>query len=477
LKLELEINAPDEMPASIDDCTVEQNNSPLIPGIQDLELTSIAPARRWSTRFGQALSPDTALHQSILSLVDQGVSSSTGFLTGVIIARACSKQELGLYMLGFSLVTFVTDLQTSLIATPYMVYAPRLHGRAHATYTGSTLIHQLAFCVIAMFGVVGGAIAVSHGFGPRALAPVLQALALVIALLMLRQHARRVCFARLKLKTALVFDTCIAICQIGGLLILAHFHLLSASRAYWVIGFACGIAVLWWLWSDRDLSTPQMRESISDLKKNWILGKWVFASGLIWTIAVNLYPWLLAAFHGVASTGIWAACLGVISIGNPALLGIQNFVGPKISHVYAAEGGKALRRLVLRITAIIAVPISLLCLALCIWGGRLMTVLYGRQYTGNSMIVAILAINLLVGSLVFSFSRALFAVDRARADFLINLIALLIMLTLGLWLVRAYGPLGAALGLLGATLASSVIRAILFLKAPVHITEKQVQIR
>ena len=59
-------------------------------------------------------------------LADQGVSSATNFLTGVIIARACSKEELGLYMLGFSLVLFVTDLQTSLISTPYMVYAPRL---------------------------------------------------------------------------------------------------------------------------------------------------------------------------------------------------------------------------------------------------------------------------------------------------------------------------------------------------------------
>ena len=120
-------------------------------------------------------------------------------------------------MLGFSLVLLVTDLQTSLITTPYMVYAPRLKGSAHALYTGSTLIHQLAFCIIAMLGVMCGAFAVTNGVGPRALGPVLWALVLVIALIMLREHARRVSFARLRLKTAFIFDTCIAVGQISGL--------------------------------------------------------------------------------------------------------------------------------------------------------------------------------------------------------------------------------------------------------------------
>ena len=301
--------------------------------------------------FGLSLSPGRSLHQGIISLADQAVASATNFATGIIIARACSKEELGLYMLGFSLIFLMTDFQTSLITTPYMVYAPRLKGQAHALYTGSTLIHQLAFCLFTVFGVVCGAFVVSKGIGPKGLGPVLWALSLVIALIMLREHARRVSFARLRLKTAFLFDTSIAVGQISGLLLLAHFGLLSASRAFWVIGSVCGIAVLGWLWTDRECYHPRMSESRADLKKNWVFGKWVFASGLVWALSMNLYPWFLAYFHGTASTGVWAACLGVVSVGNPALLGIQNFVGPKIAHVYAASGTKALRRFVLKITA------------------------------------------------------------------------------------------------------------------------------
>jgi O-antigen/teichoic acid export membrane protein len=453
--------------------SAETEASTLIAAIKTVEAKPVAQAERRPSLLRQVMSSESALHQSVVSMADQGVTSAANFLTGVIIARACSKEELGLYMLGFSLILLMTDFQTSLITTPYMVYAPRLKGRAHALYTGSTLIHQLAFCLVTMVGVMCGAFAVTNGVGPRALGPVLWALVLVIALIMLREHARRVSFARLKLKTAFLFDTFIAVGQVSGLLLLARFGLLSASRAYWVLGSVCGIAVLAWLWLDRGFYEPRISESLSDLKKNWILGKWIFASGLVWVVSMNLYPWLLAAFRGVASTGVWAACLGVASVANPVLLGIQNLVGPKIAHVYAAKGPRALHRLVLKIAALIVISMSLLCLVMFIWGGRLLALLYGRQYAGNGLIVAILALNLLVSASAFPFSRALYAVDRAHLDFLVNFTALLIMVTLGLWLVRAFGPLGAAIGLLGASFATSAVRAGAFLRLPTNIPAEQ----
>jgi O-antigen/teichoic acid export membrane protein len=444
----------------------ESDASATITAAYAVQAEPIAAAGRKRSLLGQVLSSETALHQSIISLADQAVASVTNFLTGVIIARACSKEELGLYLLGFSLISFMTDLQTSLITTPYMVYAPRLKGRAHALYTGSTLIHQSAFCLVTMVGVICGSFVVSHGVGPKGLGPVLWALAFVIALIMLREHARRVSFARLKVKTAFIFDTSIAVGQISGLLVLARFGLLSASRAYWVIGSVCGIAVLGWLWSDRRFYQPQIKESVADFKKNWVLGRWVFASGLVWAISMNLYPWLLASFRGVASTGVWAACLGAVAVGGPVMVGIQNLAGPKIAHVYAAEGYRALHRLVLKIAVAVAIPLSLLCLVMFVWGGHLVALMYGRQYGGNRLVVAILALNLLVGALGFPFSRALFAIDRARVDFLVNFTALFIMVTLGLWLVRTFGPIGAAFGLLGANLVTSGVRAGAFLRLP-----------
>jgi hypothetical protein len=73
----------------------------------------------------------------------------------------------------------------------------------------------------------------------------------------------------------------------------------------------------------------------------------------------------------------------------------------------------------------------------------------------------------------FSYSRALFAIERANLDFLLNLATLFIMFTLGLWLVRTYGPLGAAAGLLGANIVTSLIRVGAFLKISAHLHVEQ----
>ena len=417
------------------------------------EQTLVQRTRAW-------WSAATTARQGIHSLLDQGVVSATNFLTGVIIARACSKGELGLYMLGFSLYLLLVDLQTSLIATPYMIYAPRLKGKAHALYTGSTLIHQLVLCLLVMSALSIGALTVSFGIGPRGLEGVLWALAVAGPSIMFREYARRICFACLKVKRALLLDACISVAQIGSLLVLARMGLLSAHGAYWVMGSVCGATVFGWLWSERSEYELLIGQSIADLKKNWAFGKWAVASGFVCTISTNIYPWLLAAFHGTESAGIWAACIGAVAIANPAVLGVQNILGPKIAHVYAFDGTVGLRRFVFRATLIAAVPVSIFCAAMMLLGGQVIVLLYGRQYLGNGLIVGILALNLSISAMASSFSRGLFAIERADIDFAVNVIALLIMLTVGLWLVRSFAIVGSALGLFVANAVTSAARAV-----------------
>jgi O-antigen/teichoic acid export membrane protein len=105
------------------------------------------------------------------------------------------------------------------------------------------------------------------------------------------------------------------------------------------------------------------------------------------------------------------------------------------------------------------------------WGGRLVALLYGHQYAGNNLVVAILAVNLLVNAVAFSFSRGLFAVERADLDFLVNFAALFVMVTLGYWLVRAFGPLGAAIGLWAANFVTSAVRACVFMRLSARISK------
>ena len=84
-----------------------------------------------------------SVRQGMTTIADQGVVSMTNFLTGVIVARSCSRAELGLYSLGFGVVLLLTSAQTYLISVPYNVYCMRVPEGERGAYTGSTLAHQM----------------------------------------------------------------------------------------------------------------------------------------------------------------------------------------------------------------------------------------------------------------------------------------------------------------------------------------------
>jgi O-antigen/teichoic acid export membrane protein len=365
-------------------------------------------------------------------------------------------------MLGFTLVSFAMSFQTCLISMPYTIYSPRLKDSAHARYTGSTLIHQIALSMLIMVVLTIAERVLSQGVGPQDLLPVLRALIVVIPFMLLWEYARRVCFAALQMKTALIIDSCAAALQICGLLLLAYLGLLSPSRAYWVIGYACGITAIGWLISKRKSFMMHRGHVISDLRQNWSIGYWIFASSVLYIISTDLYPWFLVAFHGPTSAGVWAVCLGTVAISNPIFLALQNSLSPRIAHAYAEGGSEVLRGFSLRAATAFGLAISPFCAVQLIFGSIFVTLLYGDKYDGNGLVVSMLALNMFVSALAFSPSRALFTIDRANVEFKINFSSLIVLFSVGLWLVRSFGPFGAASGMLLGNLIGLILRYFAF---------------
>lgn len=356
-------------------------------------------------------------------------------------------------MLGFSIVVFITNVQSFLILTPYTIHSPHLKGIALARYTGSVFIHQLTLTLaLVVLLAIAGFLLFLHT-GPSGIAAVVRALAISTGFILFWDCARRISLAGLNVKAALLLDSGMAALQMGTLLILARLGFLSATSAYWALGASCGLSGLVWLVSIRNKYDVRLSHVASDFRKNLSTGRWIFASGLLWSLGSYLYPWIIAFFHGTASTGTWAACQGVAGLANPLFMGLQNSFGPKITHVYAGEGVSGLHRFTLRSTAILGGIILPFCVVLVAVGGYILTGLYGSKYDGNGLIVALLALNMLTSALAFPPSRALFTIERADLDFRINLVTILILFSAGIPLVRHLGPLGAALGLL---LSSSV---------------------
>lgn len=409
-----------------------------------------APARRW-------------LNGATLSVADQCVSSATNFLTSILIARACGKEELGLYVLGFTTALIVLELQSTLVTTPYLVFAPRLQGDERARYSGSILLHQLGLGLVgvALAGVGAWLASTSPSWLPAGIGTVFFVLMAALPCMMFRDFVRRVCFARQQMKSALLVDIAVFVLQISALGFLAFDESLSAAKAYGVIAASTLVPAALWCYLARD--SFQAGPWRQDLQRNLQLGGWLFASGLLWAISANIYPWLLADAEGTGAAGVWGACLQLLALANIPLLGTQNFLGPKLTHLYVAEGMPALRRFALRTSVLFGGAILLVALALWALADFALGLVYGADFRGNATTVLFLVLHLATVAAAFPLSRGLFAIERAGADFAVNLVPVTLLFAVGIPLIHSHGLVGGALGLFISGAAAVVVRAVVFL--------------
>jgi len=413
-------------------------------------------------RFLHFLS-DVVGKQSLLALIDQGFYSLTNFLSGIIIARICSKDQYGLYFLGFSIVLFVLCLQGSLISSPYTVYIARLKGKDHAQFTGSTLIHQLVLSAFAIVVFLVVTVVLSFGIGPQGLAPVVRTLSFVIIFILFREYVRRVCFANLRIKTALFLDLNVALVQIGGLLLLAKFGILSASWAYVPIGVACCLASVSWLLKNKSLIKLKVNKVAIDFANNWSFGRWVFAGNIVLLVSTQIYAWLLSGFHGTIATGVFAACWSVVNTIRPSLAGLTNILGPKAAHALT-KGISELRQLVVKFTLVLTGMVTFFCFIILFFGERIIILIYGSKYTGNGTLLLILALSIMVEAVARGVDYSIWAMEQSQANFLVNIFHLVVTVSLGSLLVKTYGPLGAAWALLLSNSMASIIRYIIYIR-------------
>jgi O-antigen/teichoic acid export membrane protein len=420
------------------------------------------PSPRLEGLLRQALG--TTGQKWILTIADQAIVSGAGFVASIIIGRACGKEELGLYVLGMTILSLMTEVQNAVIWSPYTVFSPRLSGSDQALYTGSTFVHQWTLAALGLLVLSGFGGPLSRRLGPHGLETVVWILVICGSFFLFREYVRRLCFAALRMKAVLLVDSGVAAVQTIALLILAYGGRLSAASALGLMALAGGLAGLSWLIWNRRSFKFSLAQVISDFKGNWSFGKWLLADTLAYFLSWEMYPLVLSAFHGAAAVGVLAASQRVVTLIWPFLQGCLNFLPARAAHALAHGGLDELRALVVKSTVVIAAIVSLFCVPLLGFGSQLVEFLYGPQYAGNSLLVSVLSLGILVYSFSLGMEFGIWALGRSDLNLKINLVRLAVAFTVGLWLVKAFGPLGAAWGLLLGNLVALVVQYFTFIK-------------
>jgi O-antigen/teichoic acid export membrane protein len=404
----------------------------------------------------------------VLGLVDQGVVSAVGMFTTVVVGQAAGKEALGLYSLGFTLIGIAIAILYSLTSLPYIVFSSRLRGRSLAEYSGSVIVQQgvLSAIVVLALGLTAllwPLLTLLVGNDLAALQWVLWVLAGTAPFVLLREFSRRVILAQWRVLELVQVDLVVSFLQVAALLGLAVAGFLSAGTAHAAVGLACAVGAVIWLlpaWKDFAFRREQMR---SDWQRNWSLGAWEAGSQVVGLSQVYLLLWVLAVWVDASATGVFAACVAVVMLSNPFLVGIGNLLTVQAARAWAHEGRAALGRVVGRTTSVIALGMIVFTAALALFGAQLLVLLFGSSYAGQQQVIVLVAIARLFTAVGMMIDQGLLAMERSRLTFTFSCVGLAMTLAAGVGLLMTgAGLVGAATGLVVGSVVATTLRTGVF---------------
>ena len=423
---------------------------------RDAALPRRAVSKTIVRKFGNFARRAT-LVKAALSVADQAIVSGTSFVTAVIVARNCSAEELGLYYLTLSIALILIGLQQNVISAPFILLCSRRKGQDLAEYTGSTWIHHLALTAATMVTLV----ALIAGFATAGSTPIVPGLWMLLGagpLLLMREAIRRFAFARLELGLAIVLDTIVCVVQLGTLVTLGHYGLLSVSGAFGAMALGCGLACVGWYVFSPHAARFAPRRFLPDWSENWSFAKWALLSYFIVDTIPFIMPWIVEAASGAAVTGVLGGCATLVGMTNIIVVGTGNFLKPQAAKSYSGGGVTALGRVLAATSWLFILVFGTLCLTFLVAGDPLAVLVFGSGFDGSGMTLSALGANVLVGSLGLVAASGLWALGWPRAGVPSDVLMLLSTLVAAAYLVVPYGALGAALASLIGTSAGTVVK-------------------
>lgn len=394
----------------------------------------------------------------VLALADQAVVSGVSFLASVMIGRWTDPGELGAYAIAISLLVSALAIQEALISLPYAIRWRRPPGTA-AEHAGGALMQcaLLSALGVALLAAIALGLA-AHGAEPKSVA-MAWTLTAVLPFALLREFGRRLAFARLHLSQALSLDAAAAAIQIAALMWLGWTGLLSAVAAVAALGGACGLTAIVWLYLARAEFAIRPSQTPAAIGQSWGLGKWLFAGQIVMQAQIYAPYWLAGAVAGAAATGVYSACMSVVALANPLILGFSNILTPRAVLAWKEGGGPELRRQAIRDALVLGVVTSLFCAAALFAGEDLLRLLYhGKDYGGQGATLSVLSLALLAAAVGMPATNALASMERPRAIVWAGSIGAVVTTVLVWGLMLVWGLPGAACGVLAGNTAGSVAR-------------------
>jgi O-antigen/teichoic acid export membrane protein len=412
-------------------------------------------------KLGEVFSRPNTRNQ-FLGLFDQAVVSALSFVAMVIVARNTSLDQVGLYVLANSILFILIALQDSMVTRPYAVQVLKPVGSPQA-HAGSALALTLVMSIL-IAGVATGAglfeFVRSNG-APHFTYPI--SFGFACAAILLREFARRHSFSAYASDRALILDLLSSLLTLVVLIALASASWLTAETAFLALGFGSAIAVLVWWLRHRDAFSFSRQSFWETASKNWGIGRWFTIGQVAMQFQGYANHWIILIMLGASVTGTYGEAMSVVSLANPFIYGMLNFLMPKSVRKLHHEGRSSLLLQTRNDMLGIGVLMGAFVLVIYFFGGTILSLLYKQTGADSELaiVMTLLAIGSLIGAVGGPITISLQSEERGRELAAISILCVVFALATSAILIWQHGLIGAGWALVAAETFSVLLRGYL----------------
>ncbi len=396
-------------------------------------------------------------------LLDQALSSATGFLVSLLAARFLEPGEYGAFAVAYSVFLLAAALHTAIVTEPLMAFGAGRYTDRFAGYLRILVRGHLAITAAGAL-VVALAAAVTAVLGSAALARCLGAVALSLPSVLLWWLVRRALYARLRPGLAAAGSGFSLVVSVGAILALRVVGLLSAAAVLAVqaaAGLAAAGLLLPALLAGRD-AEPEVPLS-AVLADHWRFGAWnTLATGLSWATG-QIVLVVVPMFLGLSASGALAAVSNLfrplsVLFQSVSLLVISGLSSQRAQSERGSSGprqqGRDAGRLALPVLATAGAAILYGALATG-FSRPLLSALYAGQYDAYAVLVPVFALSHAASGLLQTLSAALKALGDARVVASTWAVSALLVAVLSVPALE----LGGLVGIMGLVVLSYLVAA------------------
>lgn len=334
---------------------------------------------------------DRRFRVASIALLDQGLVSGTAFLSGLLLARASSKEEYGTYVIVVSLMLVLNLFQSGLITRPMLVIGPAKPPHALRIYVRSLSLVQISLSLV-LAGVVAASSVIGAGTNESArVGPAMLSMAVALVFIQGQEFIRRVLLIRTALTRVFCLDVVWCGTQLSLLAVASIKGWLSVSVVLLAMGLAAALGATAGLMMARaNLWTgpTQLRTAFGE---NWRFGRWTLGMNFVSYGLVQVNVLIAAVFLGLQGPAVLDTARNLVAPTQLLLMAVANVLPSVGARQLHSGGAEDFRRMVRGIAAGVAAIALVVGLAVAWQAEYMLSLLYGPQYRGYGPIVYVYA--------------------------------------------------------------------------------------